>query len=137
MKKLKLHSLTLVLVLLGTGCVNNSNLYEPQSDEKLTVAKAQAGLKKGMSAASVLEVIGSPNIISTDDEGNEVWVYDKISTQKATQSSSIGTGLIPALIIGGNSSSASSASSQRTLTIIVKFDDNKKVKDIAYHTSRF
>lgn len=135
--KFKTNLFLVLLVTFTSGCVNNDSLYQPKNEEKLTVAKAQGELKKGMSSASVLEVMGSPNIISTNDEGNEVWVYDKISTQKATQSSNVGVGFIPALIIGGNSSSGSSASSQRTLTIIVKFDENKKVKDIAYHTSRF
>lgn len=137
MKNLKLYSSLVLLATITSGCVNNNSLYQPQNEEKITVAKAQAELKKGMSSASVIEVMGSPNIISTNDDGNEVWVYDKISTQKASQSGSVGTGLIPSLIVGGSMSSNSSASSQRTLTIIVKFDENKKVKDIAYHTSRF
>jgi len=127
----------LALVISFTGCVNNESLYAPQKEEKLTVAKAQNELKAGMSSAKVIEIMGSPNIISTNDEGNEVWVYDKVSTQNASQSGSIGTGFIPSLLVGGNSSSSSSASSQRTLTIIIKYDKNKKVKDIAYHTSRF
>ncbi len=124
-------------LLLFVGCTNNENLYTPKADEKLTVAKAQNDLKKGMSSAEVIEIMGSPNIISTNKEGNEVWVYDKISTQSASQSSSVGVGFIPALFVKGGSSSSSNASSQRTLTIIVKYDSDKKVKDISYHTSRF
>jgi outer membrane protein assembly factor BamE (lipoprotein component of BamABCDE complex) len=134
--KVKLVSLC-VTTLLVSGCVNNTSLYTPQNDEKLTVAKAQNDLKTGMSSAEVIEIMGSPNIISTNNEGNEVWVYDKISTQKAQQNSNLGVGLIPSLIISGGSSNSSSASTQRTLTVIVKFDSNKKVKDIAYHTSSF
>ena len=121
------------VLLLFVGCT----LYNPQTDEKLTVAKAQNSLKKGMSSAEVIEIMGSPNIISTNKEGNEVWVYDKISTQSASQSSGVGLGFIPALFIKGGNSSSSNVSSQRTLTIIVKYDSNKKVKDISYHTSRF
>jgi len=127
----------LALAIFFTGCVNNESLYAPQKEEKLTVAKAQNELKTGMSSAKVIEIMGSPNIISTNDEGNEVWVYDKISTQNASQSGSIGSGLIPSLLVGGNSSSSSSASSQRTLTIVVKYDKNKKVKEVAYHASSF
>lgn len=125
------------LLFLFAGCTNNNSLYTPQSDEKLTVAKAQNDLKKGMSSAEVIEIMGSPNIISTNKEGNEVWVYDKISTQNASQSGSIGTGFIPSLFVSGGNSSSSNASSQRTLTIIIKFNNNKKVQDISYHTSRF
>lgn len=132
MKKLSLLVTSISAVAMFSGCAGNG-LYSPQNEEKLTVAKAQAELKKGMSAASVIEIMGSPNIISTNDEGNEVWVYDKKSSQSASQG--IGVGVIPALLVKGNSSS--SASTQRTLTIIVKFDSSKKVKDIAYHTSSF
>lgn len=137
MYKISKIFLILLTSLLFAGCTNNNSLYTPQTDENITVAKAQNELKSGMSSSKVIEIMGSPNIISTNDKGNEVWVYDKISTQKASQSSSIGAGFIPALLIGGNSSNNSSVSSQRTLTIIVKFDDIKKVKDVAYHTSRF
>jgi len=131
-------SLMVVSILfIFVGCTNNGNLYTQQADEKLTVAKAQNDLKKGMSSAEVIEIMGSPNIISTNKEGNEVWVYDKISTQNASQSNNFGTGFIPSLFVQGGSSSSSNASSQRTLTIIVKYDKSKKVQDISYHTSRF
>ena len=33
--------------------------------------------------------------------------------------------------------SEASSTSQRTLTVIIKFDEEKKVRDFAYHTSRF
>lgn len=138
MKKMKKYLPFLGLVLFTTGCAsNNQSLYQPQAEEKITVAKAQNEIKVGMSSAKVIEVLGSPNIISTDKDSNEVWVYDKISTQSAVQSSGASTGFIPSLIISGGSSGNSSATSQRTLTIIVKFDNKKMVKNISYHTSRF
>ena len=43
-----------------------------------------------------------------------------------------------ALGSGGYSSNAGAASrSQRTLTIIIKYDQEGKVRDFAYHTSKF
>ncbi len=99
-----------------------------------------------MSGAEVAAVLGSPNIVSTDEERREVWIYDKIATDVAYSSSSGG---LATLILGGGSSagggvggsasrSAGAAStSQRTLTVIIKFDSDKKVRDFAYHTSRF
>lgn len=135
-KKITFYGL-FVASFIFSGCVNNQSLYAPEKENKITVAKAQSELKQGMSSSSVIEVMGSPNIISTDDEGNEVWVYDKISTQTASQNSNIGAGFIPSLILGGGSSNSSSASTQKTLTIIVKFDNLKKVKNVAYHTSSF
>jgi outer membrane protein assembly factor BamE (lipoprotein component of BamABCDE complex) len=129
-------SLFILLTFLFGGCASNPNLYQPKTEEHITVARAQQ-LKKGMSTDQVIEIMGSPNILETDKDGNEVWIYDKISTQSASSSSGVQTGLIPGLLIVGGSSGASSASSQRTLTVIVKFNHNKRVKEIAYHTSRF
>lgn len=124
-----------VLIFLFSGCANNT-LYTPKTDEKLTVAKAQ-NLKVGMSSAEVIEIMGSPNILSTNQQGNEVWVYDKISTKSVSQTNGVGTGLLTGLLIQGGSSNNSNVSSQRTLTIIVKYDSSKKVENISYHTSSF
>lgn len=121
------------IIVSLTGCTATS-LYNPQAEEKLSVAKAQKDLKTGMSSAEVIQVMGSPNIISTDAERNEVWVYDKVSTQEAHQNASGG---ISILLAGVGGSSSSSVRNQRTLTIIVKFDKDKKVRDVSYHTSSF
>jgi hypothetical protein len=99
-----------------------------------------------MSGADVLGVLGSPNIVSTDAERREVWVYDKIATDFAYSSSSGG---VSALILGFgsdvlaggsggyNSNAGASSKSQRTLTIIIKFGDDSLVRDYAYHSSSF
>ena len=41
------------------------------------------------------------------------------------------------LIIGGRSESSASSTRQRTLTIIIKFDEEKKVRDFAYNYTQF
>ncbi len=99
-----------------------------------------------MSGAEVAQVLGSPNIVSTDEERREVWIYDKISTEEAYSTSQGGVaslilvGLTDVLLGGSgglSGSSGASSTSQRTLTVIIKFDENKQVRDFAYHTSRF
>lgn len=87
-----------------------------------------------MSSAEVAQVLGSPNIVSTDEERREVWIYDKIATDHAQSSSSGGINI---LILGASSSAGASSTSQRTLTVIIKFDNIGKVRDFAYHTTRF
>ena len=37
----------------------------------------------------------------------------------------------------GSASAGAASTSQRALTVIVKFDQEKKVRDFAYHQSRF
>ena len=72
--------------------------------------------------------------VTTDDQRRETWVYDRMSTQVDGSSSSSGVWL---LIVGTGGNKASSKSSQRTLTIIVKFDEQSKVRDFAYRSSSF
>lgn len=132
MKASSLLSLSLASILLG-GCAA-SEVKEQAPTDRLTVAKVQGEIKVGMSSASVIEVLGSPNILSTDDKRREVWVYDKVSTERMDAStSSYGT----LLIVGGSSRSGTSSTQQRTLTIIIKFDEEKKVRDFAYNYTQF
>ncbi len=87
-----------------------------------------------MSGAEVIEVLGSPNIVSTDEQRREVWVYDKISTETAYSKSSGGIGV---LILGFGSDTGAVSKTQKTLTIIIKYDEKGLVRDFAYHTTRF
>lgn len=137
------------VVLPVSGCMTASqhraDVEEPAGD-RLTVGTVQKEVRVGMSGAEVAGVLGSPNIVSTDEERREVWIYDKISTDVAYSTSSGG---LAALVLGGGSSvgggvggsasrsAGAASSSQKTLTVIIKFDNEKKVRDFAYHTSRF
>ena len=131
MKKLFVGIL-MVMVMVGVGgCAATQKAIQ---GNKLTVGTVQKEIKKGMSGAEVAEALGSPNIVSTDEQGREVWIYDKISTDRIKSESS-GYGSL--ILFGYRGSSGSSSTSQKTLTIIIKFDNNKKVRNFAYHTSRF
>jgi outer membrane protein assembly factor BamE (lipoprotein component of BamABCDE complex) len=106
-----------------------SHRRDVDSKGNLTVGTVQRSIKHGMSSVEVAEVLGSPNIVQNDGAG-EVWIYDKISSQVSTSASS---GTI--ILISG--ASGASSSSQRTLTVIIKFDEESKVRKFSYHTSRF
>jgi outer membrane protein assembly factor BamE (lipoprotein component of BamABCDE complex) len=137
------------LALTVAGCMSAAEhraAVEEPAGERLTVGTVQKEIRVGMSGAEVAAVLGSPNIVSTDEERREVWIYDKIATDTAYSSSSggvntliLGGGGSVAGGVGGNASQSAGASStsQRTLTVIIKFDADKKVRDFAYHTSRF
>lgn len=104
------------------------------SGDRVTVGTVQKEIKVGLSAAEVAAALGSPNIVSTDEERREVWIYDKIASDRVVSQDS-GFGSI--LILGKSGVRGASSSSQRTLTIIIKFDKDNKVRDFSYHTSRF
>lgn len=135
-------------LLLG-GCMTAAQHKADVADatgDQLTVGTVQKEIRVGMSGAEVATVLGSPNIVSTDEERREVWIYDKISTDVVYSTSSGG---VSALIFGGGSgvgggvlgnagrSAGAASTTQKTLTVIIKFDADGKVRDFAYHASKF
>ena len=100
----------------------------------LTVGTVQRQIRVGMTTSDVIDVLGSPNIVTTDEQRRENWVYDKISTDTAYQTSAQGVNL---LVIGASASSGARSTSQRTLTIVIKFDTANRVRDFAYRSSAF
>ena len=127
--------LTLLAALSIGGCVSASQHAEQvQSNGNISVGIVQKQIIVGMSGADVLQALGSPNMVSTDDQRREVWVYDKVATDTVQSSS---TGWVFAVLAGGQTSSGASSRSQRTLTIIIKFDEQNLVRDFAYHSSKF
>ena len=130
-----------VMVLMGVVLLNGCQSaamhradVQDSSTDRMTVGKVQKEVRVGMSSADVASILGSPNIVSTDEERREVWIYDKIATDRAYSSS---TGGVNALFLGFVGETGASSTSQRTLTVIIKFDRDGKVRDFAYHTSRF
>ncbi len=100
----------------------------------LTIGTIQREIRVGMTNAQVAETLGSPNMVTTDEQRRENWVYDRISTDTAYSSSSGGVGL---LILGVGGASGARSTSQRTLTVVVKFDEANRVRDFAYRSSTF
>ena len=137
------------LLLVLSGCMTAAQhvdaIHDNQTD-KITVGTVQKGIVVGMSEIQVVEALGSPNIVSTDSERREVWIYDKLATDYVHSSSS--GGLSAFFFEVGNSNikgvqpefsqgSGAVSSSQKTLTIIIKFDKKGVVRDFSYRTSRF
>ena len=76
----------LMMILSGallTGCasMHAADVQKAREADKLTVGTVQREIRVGMSGAQVAEILGSPNIVTTDEKGREVWVYDRISTE--------------------------------------------------------
>jgi outer membrane protein assembly factor BamE (lipoprotein component of BamABCDE complex) len=131
--------LALGLVALG-GCSAEDHARSVSQDDngvrsdRLTTGKVQSQIAKGMSGGQVAEVLGSPNIVTTDENGREVWVYDRFATEVRASESSGGVWLVLG-VVGGSSGTATK--STRSLTVVIKFDESKKVRDVAYHSSSF
>jgi outer membrane protein assembly factor BamE (lipoprotein component of BamABCDE complex) len=146
----KLLTFTAAACVLLSGCTTASqhqaDVAGNHDETQLTVAAVQRTVRLGMSGAEVLTSLGSPNIVSTDENRNEVWVYDRVGTEYSYSESagglisliggasgSVAGGMLPSY----NTKSGANRRSQRTLTIIIHFDDERLVEDFSYHASRF
>jgi outer membrane protein assembly factor BamE (lipoprotein component of BamABCDE complex) len=144
MNKLVTFIAILPVAVILTGCSASAHVQEVRADDtdRITVGTVQREIHLGMSAAGVAEVLGSPNIVTTDENRQETWIWDKISSEVAYSRSS---GTVVGLVFGssgaglgtGSKEAGAESSSQRTLTVIIKFDDDNLVRDFSYHTSRF
>lgn len=101
---------------------------------KLTLGNVQRSIAKGMTQDKVLESMGSPNIVTTDEQGREVWVYDRFASEVTSSGSSGGVWLV---LWADSGSSSATTKTQRSLTVIIKYDADKRIRDVAYHSSSF
>jgi len=145
MKKL---IIVFLLVSFSFGCTSAHHQQKLQSakEREFTVGLVQKEIRDGMSQTEVAEALGSPNIVTKDKDGKESWIYDKIASEASYSKSSVGgaggaggvTGnvLILGILTGGYESGASSTT-QKTLTVVIKYDDEKLVESFSYHSSKF
>jgi len=123
MNKIIIISLTSIILF---SCAAN----KPDDSNNLTLGTVQSKISKGQSQSSVMDVLGSPNIVTKDSQGQEVWTYDRISKENEAQSEGFW------FFLFGKSSSASSSSS-KSLTVLITFDDNKNVLDYTYQSLKY
>ena len=136
---IRLHFALWLLPILLAGCQSigdqAASLRQAQeAGSKVTVGTVQREIRVGMSGSQVVEALGAPNMVTTDEQRRETWVWDKISTETMGSRSSGGATI---LILGAASASGVTSSNQRTLTVIVKFDSANNVRDFSYRSSSF
>jgi len=130
-------ALALLLVPIADGC---KSAADHRADvgasrrEDLTVGKVQREIRRGMSGAEVAQALGSPNIVTKDAEGRETWVYDRIATEVTYSDSQSALFLI---LAGTSNQSGAMLRTQKTLTVVIKFDDKGRVDSFTYHASKF
>ncbi|MGN1154483.1 MAG: hypothetical protein ACI4S3_10680 [Candidatus Gastranaerophilaceae bacterium] len=125
----------------------------PVKETNLTVGIAQKNIKIGTSQDEVAMVLGSPNIVTVDSDGYDTWIYDKVASVTSYNNNGFSVGLggfgggagLGGSGIGGGGgivhagyarNSGGVQTNQRTLTIVIKFTNNK-VSSFKYHMSSF
>lgn len=161
MKK-KVLSILLCLIINTTafaaqleGNVNKQTV--PVREQELTVGTVQKYIHAGMSQDEVAIALGSPNIVTQDANGKETWIYDKIGSSITTRDKRESAmenstytryfwhdiltfatlGLIHKDVKPELKDISQVVSTQKTLTIIIKFDNSNKVESFTYHMSKF
>jgi len=143
-------SLVLLAIFIA-GCMTaaqHQQALHSSKEREMTLGIVQKEIRTGMSQADVAEALGSPNIVTKDSEGNETWIYDKIATEVSYSKDSGGIvggagavienwRLLPAGAVGYSKSAGATAQTQKTLTVVIRFDENGSVKTLSYHSSRF
>jgi hypothetical protein len=79
-------------------------------------------VKKGASSADVVAALSSPNIVTTNNDGTETWVYDKIVTESERA-------------VGANGSVSVTAT--RTMIVVIKYDKSGKVENVQYRQTSY
>ena len=141
----------ILLMLLVSGCMTASEHQQAlhsSREREMTVGIVQKEIRVGMSQADVATALGSPNIVSKDASGNECWIYDKIATEVSYSKDSGGIlggagaaienwRIVPVGGLGYSKAAGAASQTQKTLTVIIKFDENQLVKTLSYHSSKF
>ena len=127
MRKQVLFLLLVCLVFICTGCQEKTRTQ----GTNLTAGMAKTKIVNGVTTQSeLLEVFGSPNIITKNKSGNELWTYDKVAMEKSYEEGYWN------VIVGGGSGGKQSTS-MKTFTLMIEFDDNSIVKSNSYRASQF
>ena len=76
--------------LMLSACYKHPMNAGPEgSATNLTVGTVQGSIKVGMPASDVAALLGSPNIVTTDENRREVWIYDKVSSSRVDTANSV------------------------------------------------
>jgi hypothetical protein len=122
-----------------------------ESPSPLSYGMITTTVKKGITTQSdLLGMFGGPNIATLDSDGTETWVYEKTASETTTNSRQtvtaqaerldvfFGLGLLrKGTGVGQSNADTTVSHSVKTLTIIIKFNQDKTVKDFSARASYF
>lgn len=94
--------------------------------DRLTLGSVQARLKIGEPSSVVIDALGSPNIVTSNGDDTETWVYDKVSTEVEYAAAQ-----------GFFNQSGVASRSTRTMVVVVKFDKLKRIENVRYRQTTY
>ena len=132
MKQVISSFLVAAALIAITGC----SATQYRAADRGTAETAQRQVSIGLGSANVAAILGSPDSVSNDQNEEETWVYDRISTDLSYSTSNGAiVGLVFGNYIGGANYIGAAMTSQQTLTVSIKFDEDDLVRDFSYYTT--
>ncbi len=141
----RVQTVAIVLVTASVAGAGEAEKARPAASA-FTLGLVQKELRAGLSQAEVVERLGAPNLLTRDAHGREAWVYDRVASEVESSSGSVGIGgavqgsgssLAGVLGLAAGHRSEKARTSQRTLTVVVRFDDAGLAQTFSWRDSRF
>jgi hypothetical protein len=128
---MKTISAVILSIALMSGCATFPAAKEPVEKSNLTVGTIKTKIIKGQTTqAEILQLFGSPNLVTKNRANNEVWNYNRMSFESKTGEDG-GT----LLLWGG--SRAMSTTTTRSFDLIIEFTENNIVKDYSVISAQY
>jgi outer membrane protein assembly factor BamE (lipoprotein component of BamABCDE complex) len=127
-------SALLASLVLFSGC---TSMLQPVSttNSNLTQGNVEMNLHSGSTTkAEVLEKFGSPNVVTRDGAGREVWTYQR--SMQASQKDNL-SGFWTLFLVGQSRKQSGFENTSRMITLIIKFNNHDVVEDFNSRTSNF
>lgn len=125
MRIFKTHIVVCLFGFTLTACVQAPLATIPARQietQKVTLGNVQRIVKVGASNSEVIDALSSPNIVTSNKDGTETWVYDKVITEAEYVQ---------------RSNSGVAVKSSRTMIVVIKFDKNSRVENVQYRQTAY
>jgi len=120
-----LKSLYTVVVLSLMSCATGQN-------DKVSYKKVESSIVRGKTTQNeVIQLMGSPNLVTQNSKGQEVWTYTKKSYNSQTGDVNGG------VILSGGTRASSSGSNTAAFDLILTFDQANIVRDYSVVSAEF
>jgi len=120
-----------ISILSFYGCATFPQENEPTQQSNLTYGMVKTRIIKGeTNQAEILEIFGSPNIVTKNKSDDEVWNYSRMSFKSVS-------GTDGGVIIFWAGSRAMSTASTKSFDLIIIFDEYDLVKDYSVISAKF
>ena len=118
-KKYRFNGLIpIIFSLLIAGCAPQALIPARKAEtEKITLGNVQRFVKVGATSTDVIAALGSPNIVTSTQDGGETWVYDKIAFERE---------------YAGGINSSTTMTTSRNMIVVIRYSKAGIIEKVDY-----